>query len=98
MSRASKVFAVSADTAYEGSEVVAVFEREVDARAFADRCRTHDKAQPKPPSVIADTPENDALWDVWDKKRRRWTAMHPAKQISTHDWSVFLIPYHKAKT
>lgn len=94
----SKLFAVSADTMYEGREVVAVFDTELAAATFAARCSEHDLKHPECPP-IEDSPENDALWDKWGKKSKAWAKAHPAKQISTRDsYSVFAIPYFKQDT
>lgn len=98
MSRAGTLYAVSADTAYDGSVVVAVFDTSKDADAFAEKCREHDRRMPLTPDQIADTPDNDAAWSTWAVKCDRWRRKHPGKQSHTYDgWSVFTIRYFKAQ-
>lgn len=96
MRRPAKVFAVSADTAYEGGTAIAVFDTQELGDAFAARCRDYDRRFPEAPREIADTPENDAVWNAWNAAVERWRAKHPGKQTHTNDsYSVYPIPYFK---
>ena len=74
-----KVFLVMATYAYEGSDIVRAYASMRAAGAFAQRCRDHAAKRPPYPTVIEDTPENDALHaEAWERMKR-WEARHPAR-------------------
>ena len=75
------VFAVLACTAYEGNDVVCVFESESDALAFAKRCYEHEQAKRKCPAL--DAPDEE--WDAYQDADRVWSETHPAAPYTGRD-------------
>jgi hypothetical protein len=42
-----------------------------------DRCLAHGAKRPRYPDHVEDTPENDAAFDLAEKKMERWRRRHP---------------------
>lgn len=63
--------------AIEGSEALRAFTTPKALNACVDRCRQHEARRPSYPDRVEDTSENDAAWDLADRKTERWRKRHP---------------------
>lgn len=95
-----RVHIVMADYAYEGSNIVRVFESAGGAGLFVLKCRAHGEKRPESPPPIENTPENDAAHEAWYQKMQAWEKRHPAKPHTGADsysvsvWKVTLSSFH----
>ena len=72
------IYVVMADYDHQASYAVRAFTRKPAADTFAAKCTAYGRTAPECPSIIEDSDENDALWETWDRKRKRWEKRHPA--------------------
>jgi hypothetical protein len=63
---------------YERESVLQAFTTEGAALECLAACRTHERRRPSYPSVVEDTPENNAAaFDKADAALQRWHKRHP---------------------
>lgn len=61
----------------ESQAALRAFSSARSLNACIDRCRAHEAKRPSYPDRVEDTPENDAAFDLADKKMERWRKRHP---------------------
>lgn len=70
------VFVVMADFDHECSYALRSFLLKPTAVAFQNACWSHEAQKPECPPVES-TPENDRLWERYDRAMKRWKKHHP---------------------
>jgi hypothetical protein len=65
-------------TSIESSDVLRAFKTRKSLDDCLARCRAHEERRPQYPDHVEDTPENDAAFDLAEKKTERWRKRHPA--------------------
>lgn len=78
MARSVKVFVVFADTDYEGGDAVAAYFSQSSADAFVEKCRAYDALRPVEKEKTGDEAKDDAAFDKYFARWRRWDDRHPA--------------------
>ena len=79
-------YIVMADTDYDGSTPIRVFETKGDAVAFRDRCVLYESNRPEYPSILEDT----AALAEWRKR-------HPGGEVAGYRnlFSVLELPFER---
>ncbi|WP_454908419.1 hypothetical protein [Variovorax gossypii] len=95
MKRRPTVHIVMACTNYEGDRPVQAFANVEAAHLFKVALDAHVLKRPISPAQAVDTPENDAEFEAWDRKTKRWLKLHPAGADFAYydDFAVIELPY-----
>ena len=91
-----KMHLVIGNTDYEGFTTIRAFKSKARAKALCDRCVLHEAKKPEPPGTIENTPENDAEFEAWDLKLKRWAKRHPAgahHALSRYSYEIIDLDY-----
>jgi hypothetical protein len=72
------IFLVMGCIEYEGSYPIQAFINEAAAQSFVSKCDIYTRKSPRVPTEIRDTPSNNAEWEAYCAKRKRWEMRHPA--------------------
>lgn len=94
------VSVVMARTEHEGAAPVRAFLSVHDANEFAEECEAHHRKAPPAPETIDDTLENNAEFEAYWEKLRRWEKRHPAGvgNVACDSFGVACIPLVTGKS